>query len=465
MKIGKWLPNILEPIVARKWLLVSIFLGILLFVSVYAVLVSERRPILHLAQSDAPDPVEVGKTLVYHITYSNTGQAAAHGVFITDTFDMNVTPIAFSQPPHTIDSRQGSWNIGQVKANSSGDVVITVTVNSSLTTSLKLSNQVKISSDELQAIEDRELTRVIGVPVLSISQVDPPDRVGPGGILIYRLTYSNTGTAAATQASVYDEFDPNVMFDAGNCAPVPSMLGPRLALWNIGKLEVGEQGMIECSVQVTDTVLGFAVLNNAAWIQSHETDKVEAHTKTVLNSPGVLCNGDFEMGDLSCWIKIAAPNFPVDVVRPLTDPNYNCFDTYAVRIGNSGWVPNGKLATGRYGIAQTVQVSDIPYPKLEFDYCMYSYDVMEGPFSRDIYDIFAIAVNDLYTYTWRTGNPGPNLGNPWMSEPSRKAIRQSIDLSDYRGKTVTLFFLVWNQIYPELNTWVYIDNIDGDFAR
>jgi uncharacterized repeat protein (TIGR01451 family) len=672
-------------------------IGVVWFDEIALTNVAERTPILHLSQNDEPDPVGAGETLIYDITYSNTGQVPATNICITDTFDASVTPIASSHDIARAGSHWWAWDIGPLAPNSRGNITITLLVNSPLTGGLVLANRIALSSREVPAITDEELTEVIAVPTLNIVKVGQPDPVEPGGTLVYTISYSNTGTAQATDVLVEDVFDSNVVFKKEMCTPPPDLDGKSLGVWNIGKLEAGEQGTIICPVVITNTAPSYSVLQNVAAILSREKSEVSTYVATrvvgsplhkliieppwqtgsglpgsstvytlsvrnygsttdearleaispnhwpiithviklnlsplestsafvtttipdaaesgfydpmivtayssnpmgnasatitttvrqkaclsITASPGVtitpyqaigtavafthtitncgngtdtvtvtvdstapswlkpstfsftatltwpdtpivvtatvlaapaqgespayltvravswanssensftvdrvdvrrypvylplmlknyprFCNGNFEIGDLRCWIKYNEnADFPVGIVNPSTDSDYNCFDTYAARIGKSGSVPDNEVPIGRFGIAQAVVVSDIPNPKLQFDYCMYSYDIMEGPRSHKIFDIFAVTINDPITYTWRTGNPGPNLKNPWASSPSHIPIHQAIDLSIYRGKTVSIYFLVWNQVTPIWNTWVYIDNIDGDF--
>src|SRR2546425_376177 len=48
-------------------------------------------PILAVSKTDSPDPVAAGGTLTYTLSYSNTGNANATGVVLTDTVPANTT--------------------------------------------------------------------------------------------------------------------------------------------------------------------------------------------------------------------------------------------------------------------------------------------------------------------------------------------------------------------------------------
>lgn len=196
----------------------------------------------------------------------------------------------------------------------------------------------------------------------------------------------------------------------------------------------------------------------------------------VLKEYAEFCNGDFEFGDLRCWSVFDHPDFPVNVI-PSGSDEYNLFSSYAVRIGRPGKVPDGQVPLGYFGIAQTIVVSDLPHPVLRFDYLLYTYDILTGTLHKDrIYDSLEVAIGDptachntplvpgaCLWYTGRLEDPPGGTGyrgnHLWCSGLKHKEF----DLSGYSGEAVTVYFLVSNRWFPEWNTWVYIDNIDGDF--
>src|SRR5256712_7829455 len=56
-------------------------------------------PILAVSKTDSPDPVAAGGNLTYTLSYSNTGNANATGVVITDTIPPNSTLLS-ATPGH-----------------------------------------------------------------------------------------------------------------------------------------------------------------------------------------------------------------------------------------------------------------------------------------------------------------------------------------------------------------------------
>lgn len=433
---------------------------------------SEETPILNVEQKDEPDPVKAGGALVYYITYSNTGQVPAADVLITDTFDNNVTPLASSRPFDRAGSHWWSWNVGQLSANGSDQIVVTTTVNTPLTGVRMLSNRAVMSGCGVEAIVDEEPTTITATTELSAclsisagSTVIVPQSEAVNHSVTFTHMITNCGIGTDTVTVTVE-------------STMPLWLVPTLSPFTV-TIPASSSKLIEITARITRVPEegespGYLSVRAVSWtddlVVARARDEVDVQQYSIFlpsirREYPVFCNGDFETGNSTCWVEYETTGFPVSVTTRVTDPSYDCFSTYAVRIGNSGWVPDDQVPVGHFGIAQTVMVSDVPSPRLEFDYCAYSFDVMIGPLTGTAYDSLEVAVGDPYTYTWRTGNPDPypHLDEPWASDPNRIATHKSIDLSAYRGKPVTIYFLVWNRVNPIRNTWAYIDNIDGDF--
>ncbi|MFW6150498.1 MAG: DUF7507 domain-containing protein, partial [Chloroflexota bacterium] len=77
----------------------------------------------------------------------------------------------------------------------------------------KLHNHVSFTSDNGGDGEDTEDTVVIrpGLPALSIAKTDSPDPVDAGDQLTYTITVTNSGNVTATNVTVIDDFDEDVL--------------------------------------------------------------------------------------------------------------------------------------------------------------------------------------------------------------------------------------------------------------
>src|SRR5260221_8934046 len=88
-------------------------------------------PTLNISKSDGPDPVNAGSNITYTISYSNSGNANATGVVITDTIPAN-TAFVSATGGGTLAAGVVTWNIGGLAVGASSTVTLVVSVNSPL---------------------------------------------------------------------------------------------------------------------------------------------------------------------------------------------------------------------------------------------------------------------------------------------------------------------------------------------
>jgi uncharacterized repeat protein (TIGR01451 family) len=114
---------------------------------------------LALALSDAPDPVNVGSSLVYTLTVSNLGPATATSVRLTNALPPSVTFVSASPSGYVLIGNSVVFtdlgNIGSgaqtgasitVHPTVAGEITNTATVGSTITDSLKANNTVSVKT-------------------------------------------------------------------------------------------------------------------------------------------------------------------------------------------------------------------------------------------------------------------------------------------------------------------------------
>ncbi|MFQ5613571.1 MAG: hypothetical protein ACE5H9_15715, partial [Anaerolineae bacterium] len=85
-------------------------------------------PVFGLLKTESQDPIGAGERLTYTIAYSNSGNAVATGVLVTDTLDSNVTLVSVAPPTTTQAGQVLGWSVG-VLSPLSGTQFITVVVD------------------------------------------------------------------------------------------------------------------------------------------------------------------------------------------------------------------------------------------------------------------------------------------------------------------------------------------------
>jgi uncharacterized repeat protein (TIGR01451 family) len=156
-------------------------------------------PVLNLAKSDDPDPVGVGDSLVYSITYGNSGGVAT-GIVITETYDGNVSFVSADPWP---DQGNNVWRVGTLGTGEAGTIVVTVTVNGGAL----LTNRADIGCDQGVSGSVTEETSVLAPGQVTINKEVSPSTVQVAGLLvthIYTITISNAGPSTVRVRQITD---------------------------------------------------------------------------------------------------------------------------------------------------------------------------------------------------------------------------------------------------------------------
>jgi uncharacterized repeat protein (TIGR01451 family) len=146
-------------------------------------------PTLELIKRDEPEPVISGASLTYTLAYSNTGDASATGVVITDVLDSNVDYVSASPAP---DGESGStrfWNIGVLNPSASSQIVIHVDVHTGLDDDTTLTNRATMDSQETAPLPEVESTSVISHgPLVSVALTPGSATISAGQSITYTFT-------------------------------------------------------------------------------------------------------------------------------------------------------------------------------------------------------------------------------------------------------------------------------------
>jgi len=157
-----------------------------------------------------------GDTLLYTINYSNTGDAPATGVIITDTYSISCTIISNVTngdfPDHNDNGTRLRWPATGgilLGAQVSGSVSYRCTLDASFPDgTTNVINTSTIDSDQTTPQQDVETVPVTVVPVLTIDkECTPATGNRPGGIVHCVIQYANTGKAYAAGATIVDDYD------------------------------------------------------------------------------------------------------------------------------------------------------------------------------------------------------------------------------------------------------------------
>jgi regulation of enolase protein 1 (concanavalin A-like superfamily) len=181
-----------------------------------------------------------------------------------------------------------------------------------------------------------------------------------------------------------------------------------------------------------------------------------------------VCDGGFEAGRLEpCWqhggeLSRSVVEW-VDVGEPTPTIELPYAGRYSVLLGDpslgEGLPTQPGIPVGSAWIEQSIQVPNATSPRLSFWYRIITYDVARDAEER-WYDIFEVQINGQQVF-WD--------GNQRVQSSQRRNDlgwrRREVNLSPWRGQTVTVRFANWNGYQrdaPEAdrnNTWTYLDEV------
>ena len=224
------------------------------------------NPELHLSKEANTDVVEPGDLITYTISYSNSGDAPAIDVHITDTIDANTSFVA-SDPPH--DSGNYVWEIGELWPADTHQITVTVRVTDSLPNGTLLTNDAIVWGAGNITDTDQAIVNVESSPILSVAKEASSSIIEAGDTLTYTIWYSNTGDAPATGVVISDTLPAQLHFQ--DAIPGISGSSGQELFWNLGTVNVGGPYSITLVATSDDTIPDNVQLTNQVTMSSTET--------------------------------------------------------------------------------------------------------------------------------------------------------------------------------------------------
>jgi len=195
--------------------------------------------------------------ICYTITYTNSGNADADNVVITDDPDETWIDVVYNISDSGIyNSDIITWNIGTVAVGESGSISYCVTLKGignfpagdTLVSNTACIEQVEVAESEVCTTE---VIHVEAHPTFEVDKQADPETASPGDIVNYTITVCNEGNAAGDNVTITDNPDENYI---ANIFPISDggTYDGDIITWNIGTLNP-----LECkAVTYTATLEG-----------------------------------------------------------------------------------------------------------------------------------------------------------------------------------------------------------------
>jgi uncharacterized repeat protein (TIGR01451 family) len=160
----------------------------------------------NIIQGDHFDDLE--RKITFNIEYSNTGDADATNVIITDDLSEFVnsgliTSVEDISNGGSFDGNQISWDIGTLLEGSSGNVTFDILLKRDANQDRSLVNTANIDSEETSPSLDTTTTNIL-IPILTISKTDNVTEAFSGDTLNYEITITNSGSGNGYNLEIED---------------------------------------------------------------------------------------------------------------------------------------------------------------------------------------------------------------------------------------------------------------------
>jgi uncharacterized repeat protein (TIGR01451 family) len=236
-------------------------------------------PVLHLLKEASTEIVEPGEFITYTISYSNSGNAPAFGVRITDTIDGNTSFVNSDPLP---DGGSYYWDISEPLTSSTRQITLTVRVTDSLPNETTLTNQA-IIRDSGDISDTHQATVIVqSAPILHVAKEASANVIEPGDTLTYTIWYSNTGNAPATGIVISDDLPAELHFLSAE--PSPFIGGDQQQVWDVGSVNVGGPYSITLVVTSNNVITDMTDLTNQVTLSSVETAPVVSDETVTVHS-------------------------------------------------------------------------------------------------------------------------------------------------------------------------------------
>ncbi len=276
--------------------------------SLITVTVANPSADLSLSASAAPQPVGVNSNLVYSIIVTNLGPSAATGVVVSNQLPVGV---------NFVSATGGATPSGGVLLLNLGSLAEGAVTNAQVivqpTSAGNLTNLFQVFANETDPVLTNNSTTLVSMVTnapangadLSLSASAAPEPVGEGSNLVYSLTVSNAGPAAATGVVVNNQLPVGVTFVSATGGGTPS---DGILLVNLGSLANGAVTNAQVIVQPPSA----GQLTNLFQVFANETDPVLTNNSamvvsTVTNAPAVA-QADLSLGGTNSAVATYTDN-------------------------------------------------------------------------------------------------------------------------------------------------------------
>lgn len=228
---------------------------------------------------DRPTPIQ-GDTVNFTIKLKNEGPDNATGIQVTDQLPTGVTFISSTADQGTYFNGTSIWNIGDVAAGDSVELVIEARVDQG-TLGQTIVNNASITAfnetdpDLSDNAASAGITVVQEATDIGVTMIVDESQPLEGQQIIYTITVTNLGPRNATALSIIDQIPSGLTFVSAN--PNVGTYNNSTGIWDIGDLDDQAVASMVLTVSVDVGTEGSTIANTAAVNAVDQSDPVAAN--------------------------------------------------------------------------------------------------------------------------------------------------------------------------------------------
>ncbi|MFC1976523.1 beta strand repeat-containing protein, partial [Chloroflexota bacterium] len=233
------------------------------------------EPVMTITKSAQPphgNIINPGDLITYTITITNTGNANATNVTISDTIPVNTNFVSANPLPTIINGATFWWDVGPVTAPAGTSTIrFTVQVTSPLASGVIITNTAQVTVSEVSTVTYSNIVthEVVSSPEITITKrADPPHgfSVVPGQTITYTLTVTNTGGYTATNVVVTDGLSIDVNYVTATPGVGTITSAGQVITWTIGDLATDTPVSAAIVVTVTTPLADNTLISNTSYV-------------------------------------------------------------------------------------------------------------------------------------------------------------------------------------------------------
>ncbi len=226
--------------------------------------------------TDNPEP-DLGDTINYTITLTNSGPDPATGIVVSEALPAQLSFVAATPSQGTFSGT--TWNLSNLAVGASATLLVETTLT---TGGSGITNTAEVTASDLFDPDSTPGNGVIGeddidaltVNVLSdlrMTKTDSPDPVSVGNTLIWTLSVENNGPSDADNVIVSDSLPSGVIFNSATPSQGACNESGGTVTCNLGMVSNGATETITIDVQVSSSFASTS-LSNSASVTSDNVD-------------------------------------------------------------------------------------------------------------------------------------------------------------------------------------------------